>query len=128
MLSLIIIAVWSASLFVVSLLVVGVFPFYRGDFFWFTFPFIAASGLCAAIAILGIFQPRRRRAFFRIVTSWHALLFLPVAFAMDLWPPGDHETAVVWLLIIGGGSIVAFALALALIIIVWLTERRTGNA
>jgi hypothetical protein len=127
-LPLIVIGGWSACLCLASLIVVGAFGFYAGRFYWFTSPFIVASGLCAATAIWGVSSRSQRSAVFWIVAPWQALLFPAFAFAMAQWPGGDDGPGMAWLLPVGGGSALASVLSFALMIRAWWVMRRTRNA
>ena len=104
-LPLLIVAGWSVCLFLASLTVVGAFGFYAGSFYWFTIPFIAASGMCTATAIVGLCWRARRRVVFWVAAPWHALLILPFAFAMAQWPGGDDGPGMAWMLLIGGARL-----------------------
>jgi len=119
---LVVIGGWSALLFLAGLTVVGAFGSYAGSFYWFTIPFLAASGLCAAAAAAGACWRGGRARVFRIVAPLHALLILPSALAMALWPGGDDGPGMAWQLFIFGGSAVALVLAVVLMAV----KRRAG--
>jgi len=115
--ALVVIAGWSACLLLAGLTVVGAFGFYAGSFYWFTVPFLVAAGLCAAGATAGLWSRHLRARLFRIVAPCHALLILPCALGMALWPGGDDGPGMAWTVLIGGGSIVALVLAVSLAVV-----------
>lgn len=98
---------------------VGVFQVYPGNFYWFTVPFIAASGSCAVAAVVGLCWRARRSAVFWIVGPCHTALLVPFLFAMVQWPGGDDGPGMAWLFLIGAGSVVAFLLGAALMLHAW---------
>ena len=115
---LIMVAVWSMILLLLSLMIVGAFgPVYSGSFYSFTLPFIFMAGLSFAMAITGIRLKGVTCMMFWITIPLHGALFFPFYFAISRWPGGDDGPGMAWLIVIGGGSCIAALLAAILIIL-----------
>jgi len=116
---LIIIAFWSLRLFLLSLLIVGVFPsLYAGSFYLFTLPFIISSAFCFVLASIALGISKIRPIVFWVVTILHGLLYFPYRLAITRWPGGDDGPGMAWFFILGEGSCVAAVVSIILILCV----------
>lgn len=100
----ILVGIWSLVLLFLGFVIVGVFPFYAGSFYWFTLPFLL-------VAAIGIYLPLARvfngdlsgNRYPEIIVS----ILLPVAwfFALSQWPGGDDGPGIAWAAGLGLGNL-----------------------
>lgn len=108
---LIFITIWSLLLFMLSLIISGVFPFYPADFYRFTAPFMITSFICFVLGFCGLLIKTKRRFLFIISLITFGLLILPHLYAILQWPGDDDGPGMAWALFIGGGSLFAMLFA-----------------
>ena len=104
---LVIIGVWSGVLLLLSLTFGGCYSF--------ALPFILSAGLCVLLVVLGLIWKQLRATAFWVVMPLHGLLFFPYRYAIARWPGGDDGPGMAWLILVGGGSLIAAFLAIMVI-------------
>ena len=109
----------ASGLLLLSLSISGVLglDLFSGTIYPFVLPFILAAGLAATVAATGLACRSIRVVAFWVAVPIQALLFLPFRFAMTRWPGGDDGRGMAWMILIGGGAILAAILSTILILI-----------
>jgi hypothetical protein len=108
---LIFITVWSLLLFLLSLAIAGIFPFYPANFYEFTLPFMITSFSSSLLAAGALFFKERQKILFAMSLILFALMVVPFGYAVSQWPRGDDGPGMAWQFFIGGGSLLATLVA-----------------
>ncbi len=121
------ICVWSLIILFLALIVIGLFPFYPGSFYWFTIPLITqalvAFGLSSAYSLNRIPSTKMACTVFII----HLLLPATWYFAMSKWPGGNDGPGLAWYYFVGGGSLIASLLGVGSLITLKIKGMGSGT-